>query len=476
MRIPVATIRSPADAVGMVRGVFYGWWLVGIAVVLLTLMALCVFQGLGTFLVALQLEFGWSRTVLSGAFSLSRAQGAVIGPIEGWLIDKVGNRRMILFGYLLMAFGFLMFSQVGNSDFWDLGLFAISSGVWQFYISFITISLGSGVGGWLALMALMNNWFVRQRSLAIATSMSGIHFGGLLVPVLALGIELYGFRWTTFGIAIFLAALILPIYTVLRDKPEDIGLLPDGARPGVGRQPERSTDKSESQSTERNTAKSTAANDDDDEQEFTAMQALRTRAFWILTVVHMSSSVSIVTLALHLAPKLTDMGMSLSGAGTIVLIYTVLALPTQFVAGWLADRMPKPPLIFFFILLQGVGIMLIAVTDQILMALVFAVLYGIGFGGRIPLLTSIRGEYFGRKAFATIMGLSQMPNNICMIFAPLFAGFMFDTTGTYFIPFAFFGFLNILGAFLMLTVKRPSMQEPADAESIATTKAAQPSR
>ena len=182
----------------------------------------------------------------------------------------------------------------------------------------------------------------------------------------------------------------------------------------------------------------------------------------------MSSSVSIVTLALHLAPKLTDMGMSLSGAGTIVLIYTVLALPTQFVAGWLADRMPKPPLIFFFILLQGLGIMLIAVTDQIMMALVFAVLYGIGFGGRIPLLTSIRGEYFGRKAFATIMGLSQMPNNICMIFAPLFAGFMFDTTGTYLIRFAFFGFLNILGAFLMLTVKRPSMQEPADAESTAT--------
>ena len=101
--------------------------------------------------------------------------------------------------------------------------------------------------------------------------------------------------------------------------------------------------------------------------------------------------------------------------------------------------------------------MLVAITDQIFMALIFAVLYGIGFGGRIPLLTSIRGEYFGRKAFATIMGLSQMPNNIAMIFAPLFAGFMFDTTGTYFIPFAFFGLLNVLGAFLMLTVKRPQV-------------------
>ena len=451
MRIPVNAVRSPSDVVGLVRGVFYGWWLVGIAVVLLTLMAVSVFQGLGTFLVALQTEFGWSRTVLSGAFSLSRAQGAVIGPIEGWLIDKVGNRRMILFGYLLMAFGFLMFSQVGNNAFWDIGIFRLESGVWQFYVAFITISLGSGVGGWLALMSLMNNWFVRQRSLAIATSMSGIHLGGLLVPVLALGIELHGFRWTTFGIAIFLGALILPVYTVLRDKPEDIGQLPDGERPGTRRSQERGSEAGATQ------ASSSAGGDD--EQEFTVMQALKTRAFWILTIVHMSSSVSIVTLALHLAPKLTDMGMSLSGAGTIVLIYTILALPTQFVAGWLADRMPKPPLIFFFILLQGIAIMLIAVTDQIFMALIFAVLYGIGFGGRIPLLTSIRGEYFGRKAFATIMGISQMPNNICMIFAPLFAGYMFDTTGTYFIPFAFFGLLNVLGAFLMLTVKRPQVQE-----------------
>ena len=215
-----------------------------------------------------------------------------------------------------------MFSQVGNNAFWDVGLFRLESGVWQFYIAFITISLGSGVGGWLAIMALLNNWFVRQRSLAIATSMSGIHLGGLLVPVLALGIELYGFRLTTFGIAIFLVVLILPVFTLLRDKPEDMGLLPDGGRAGLRHPSERSA--------------AQPASADDDEPEFTAMQALRTRAFWILTIVHMSSSVSIVTLALHLAPKLTDMGMSLSGAGTIVLMYTIIALPAPIRcgAGW----------------------------------------------------------------------------------------------------------------------------------------------
>ena len=197
-----------------IRGVFYGWWLVGIGVLMLTLMSVAVFQGLGTFLVALQREFGWSRTVLSGAFALARAEGAVVGPLEGWLIDKVGSRRMMLIGYSLMGLGFYLFSQVHS--------------VWQFYLAFLVITLGSGLGGWLAMISLINNWFVRKRSIALATAMSGVHLGGFLVPVLALGIEFYGFRWTTFGISIFLLAIIGPVFTVLRNKPEDSGLRPDG--------------------------------------------------------------------------------------------------------------------------------------------------------------------------------------------------------------------------------------------------------
>ncbi|MCI0791600.1 MAG: MFS transporter [Chloroflexi bacterium] len=435
MHLTRKNIQPPWDLVGVVRGVFYGWWLVGISVILLTVMSVAVFQGLGTFLVTLQREFGWSRTVLSGAFALARAQGAVIGPVEGFLIDKIGNRRMILFGYMMMAFGFYLFSQVHS--------------IWQFYLAFIVITLGSGLGGWLAIISMINNWFSRMRSMAMATTMSGIHLGGFLVPVLALGLEIYGFRWTTFGISVFLFLLVIPVYKALYNAPEDKGLLPDGDPPRpAGKQV---------------AAEASPSQPDDDEPDFTARQALRTRAFWILTIVHMSSSISIVSLALHLVPKLTDMGMSLSGAGTIVLIYTLFALPTQFIAGYLADRLPKPPLIFFFITLQAVAILIIAVANQISLALVFAVLYGIGFGGRIPLLTAIRGEYFGRKAFATIMGLSQMPNNIGMIFAPLFAGFMFDATGTYLVPFGIFGVLNLLGGFLMLTVRKPKLGDSRSA-------------
>ena len=399
--------------------IFYGWWLVGVAAFLLTLMSLTVFQGIGTILVALERQFGWSRTALSGAFSLARVEGAILGPVEGFLVDRVGTRKMVLIGYILMGLGFIWLGQVKT--------------LWAFYASFMTITLGSGLGGWLAIIAMVNNWFTRQRTFAMASAMSGIHFGGLLVPLLALGIETFEFRGAATIIGVFLLIVVGPAAKVIRNRPEDINLQPDGDSERL----------SESALTE------------DEEPDFTARQALRTPVFWILTIMQVASSIAIVTLALHLVPKLTDMGMTLSGAGTVVLTYTIVALPSQFLSGYFADRLPKTLMIAIFLAIQGIAITIIAFADTVLLAYIFAVLYGIGFGGRNPLTTAIRGEYFGRKAFATIMGISQFPMNIGMIGAPLFAGYMFDTTNSYVIPFSVFAILTFFGAFLMLFVKKP---------------------
>ena len=420
------------------RNTFYGWKLVALSVFMLSLMALTVFQGLGTFLVAFERQFGWTRTQMSGAFALARAEGAVLGPIEGWLIDRLGNRRMILIGYIIMGIGFLLFSQVNS--------------LWQFYAVFALITLGSGLGGWLAMISMVNNWFIRQRSLAIAAAMSGVHVGALMVWPLAFGIDNYGFRWTTFVIGVFLLVIIGPVTKAVRNRPEDMGLQPDGDFGASANRGPR--DQS-----------------DDDAPEFTAKQALRTRAFWALTIVHLSSSISIVTLALHLAPKLTDMGFSLSGAAVIPIVYTLVALPAQFLAGYVADRFPKPLVTFVFLVFQASGIMVIAFAETALLAYIFALLYGVGFGGRIPLLTAIRGDYFGRKAFATIMGLSQVPNNILMIFAPLFAGFMYDLQQSYFVPFFTFSILAFMGAALMLTVKKPELSESPAAQTVGSERA-----
>ena len=441
-------LLKPANLITGYKTVFYGWKLVGVSVFMLALMSVAVFQGLGTFLVALERHFGWTRAQMSFAFSLARGESAILGPAEGWLIDRLGNRRMILIGYVVMSVGFIMFAGVES--------------LLQFYAAFMVVTLGSGLGGWLAMISLVNNWFVRKRSLAIATAMSGIHFGGFMLWPLAYGVDNHGFRWTTLGIGVFLLIIIGPVWKAIRNRPEDMGLRPDGDRSDLAG------------------GAGASETSDADEPEFTARQALKTRAFWALAVVHLSSSVSIVTLSIHLAPKLTDMGLSLTAAAFIPLVYTAVALPAQFVAGFVADRYPKQIVILIFLALQATGILILAFSEAplieflrgllsatplgaradsiatILPVVMFAVSYGIGFGGRIPLLTAIRGEYFGRKAFATIMGISQFPNNIAMIFAPLFAGYVYDSTQSYLIPFATFAALAFMGAALTLTVKKPN--------------------
>ena len=303
---PPLRVRAtgPRGVFGALRGVFYGWYLVGVASMMLTVMSLTVFQSTGTYFVALNREFGWSRTLLSGGFAFSRIQGAAIGPIEGFLIDRFGNRTMFVVGFSMMGAGFLMLSQL-REGMVLLGFLPFSA-VMQYYIALGVITIGSGLGGWLTMMSMVNNWFSRQRSFAMATAMSGIHFGGFLVPVLAFFIDHEGIRPSMMVIGVLVLAIVVPVALVMRNKPEDYGMRPDGDPP-----PRVTT-----QTRDDTTAPASEASDD--EPEYTAWQALKTPAFWVVTIVHMSSTLSIVALSVHLAPKLTDMGMSLTGAGFVL--------------------------------------------------------------------------------------------------------------------------------------------------------------
>ena len=408
---------------------------------MLTLMSLTVFQSTGTYFVALNREFGWSRTLLSGGFAFSRIQSAAIGPIEGYLIDRFGNRTMFVIGFTMMGGGFLLLSQLRE------GVVLLDAlpfpAVVQYYLAMGVITIGSGLGGWLTMMSMVNNWFSRQRSFAMATAMSGIHFGGFLVPVLAFFIDNTGFRPSMMVVGVLVIAIVAPVAMIMRNNPEDYGMMPDGDPP------RRKTDAQEGEGA------AASGPEADEEPEYTAWQALKTPAFWVVTIVHMSSTLSLVALSVHLSPKLTDAGMSLTGAGVVIFAYTLIALPMQFLSGYIADRMSKPPLICLFLLTQAAALVVIAYAENVFMAYIFALLWGIAFGGRGPLLTSIRGDYFGRKAFATIMGISQLPTSIIMVITPLYAGYVFDETGSYFIPFISFAFCALAGAVLIMFARRP---------------------
>ncbi len=398
---------------------------------MLMLMSTTVFQGVGTFFVALERTFGWNRTTLSGAFALSRAEGALLGPLEGFLVDRLGTRKMVIVGYLIMGLGFIFYSRIDS--------------IWEFYVAYLAISLGSGIGGWIAFVTLINNWFSRRRALAMSLAVSGIQLGGFLVPLMAWGIENYNFRITALFIGLLLIAVAVPASRLIRNSPEDIGLQADGTT--IPR---------------RNTASpSSAQSEPGDVPDMTPRQALKTIAFWVIAVARLTSVVSIITLSVHLVPKLTDSGISLITANFIVTLYTFMAFLSGFVAGYLADRTSKVAVLFVCMFLQALAMGILTVFDSLPMAVVFAVLWGIGFGGRVPLLTAIIGDFFGRKHFGSILGINMVPSNIAMIFAPLFAGFMFDLRQSYFIPFAVFAIMGLLGAFVILLARMPSPPDEA---------------
>ena len=190
-------------------GIFYGWWLVGVGVFLLSLMSLSVFRGMSVMTVVLQREFGWTRTQISLSALLNRVEGAALGPIEGYLIDRIGARKMVFVGFSIMAIGFVLFSLVQN--------------IWQFYAVFILITLGSGIGGWLAVIAILNSWFDKKRSIAMAGAMSGILLAGFFLPPYTIALNA-SFRGTVFFLGLIIFIVALPSVKILRNKPEDMGL------------------------------------------------------------------------------------------------------------------------------------------------------------------------------------------------------------------------------------------------------------
>ena len=251
------------------RGVFYGWWLVGIAMVTVAMTTGAAGHGLGVFFVALERQFGWSRTIISGAFALARLEGTVLGPVEGYFTDRFGTRRIVLVGFFVLGCGFMMFS--------------FSNSILGFYVAFLVVAMGQGLGGFLPLITLANNWFVRRRSMAIAIAGTGGFLGGSLVPVLALGISTVGWRTVSVSLGIFFLLLGFPLTRLIRNRPEEYGLLPDGDSPD----------------TQSPSVRKEAQTDSTGDEDFTARQAMATPAFWLITFSHGLSAMVVGALPLR---------------------------------------------------------------------------------------------------------------------------------------------------------------------------------
>ena len=407
------------------KGIFFGWYIVAGGFVLNAILGGLMFHAFGLYVVEFVDEFGWSRTALSIAFSIQMVEAGLLGPIQGWVLDKYGPRRIMLVGITIFGIGFFMLSQINTLT--------------EFYIAFIVIALGMGVGSMMGVAVAVVNWFNRKRALATAIMTIGFAFGGFLQPGVAWALENIGWRETSFISGLLVLGVGLPLALLMRHRPEQYGYGVDGDPPrqGLG-------------------ASGSMEDFDPDEINFTWQEAMRTRAFWLISIGHALSLLVIGAVMVHFVSYISDsLGYSLSQAANLLLVITVATVIGMLVGGYLGDRMPMRHILAVAMIGHMVSLLVLTLWATIEGAITFSIIHGLAFGARGPLTMAIRAEYFGRAAFGTVMGFSSLIILLGMVFGPIIAGLSYDMTGSYQTGFIGLAIVGGLGSFAFVFSTRP---------------------
>jgi MFS family permease len=421
---------------------FYGWWILAASSILGMFGNGSISSGFSRFFEPIRQDLGISYASMSLVFSLARAEGGAGGPLVGWLADKFGTRPLVFFGGLTAGIGLMLLSRADS--YWQLVL--LFAGV---------VSLGKTAALGQTLMAVVNQWFVRRRALTLSTLMTAFAGGGaFIVLLLDLGISQLGWRNTVLFTGLFIALLTIPVSLIIRSKPEDMGLSPDGDNPAprpssIRRGPGRRA--------------STMA-----EGDFTVRQAMRTSAFWLIlagVITRVSASNAIIV---HIFPMLELKGLDAQTATIYVSIMFFLTIPLRFLLGVAGGHVSPRKMLFWGMNLGAVGLFALwglpGVPGIVLFVVGLAVVEGI---------TSVNwlmvGDYFGRSRFASLMGAMSVFHNLGLFIAPIFAGLVRDQTASYSIVLLTFAPMFVVSAIFFSLARRPSLpgtpaQSPVRAE------------
>ena len=409
--------------------IYFGWWIVIAGIIFQGLSGMVFMHSAGAYFVLLRDQFQWSGTVLSGAFSLSRIESGILGPLQGLLLDKVGPRAVARIGILLFALGFVFMSRMDS--------------VIEFYGSFALIALGSGLAGFLTLTTTIVNWFERRRALAVGLATAGMGLGGLAAPVIAWALTTFGWRDVALFSGLAIAVVGLPLTQLYRRTPEEYGYQIDGGAP---RSP-------------RGRAAQTAPQRrwGADARAFTAREAMRTQAFWLISLGHASSLLVVSAMMVHLIPHLVQsLDFSVEEAAGVVAVLNVMMIVCQIMGGYVGDRFNKLRVAAVCMLLHSVALLILANATGPAMAYLAAGIHGMAWGLRGPQMTAVRAEYFGRAAFGTIMGFSNLIIMMGMVMGPLIAGILEDSRGDYTLAFTLLATMTALGSGFFAFTRRPA--------------------
>ena len=323
---------------------------------------------------------------------------------------------------------------------------------WGYWLVWgLLLGTGSNIALSLPLDTSISNWFVKKRGLATSIKwvFSGLS-GVVVMPLIAWMTEAHGWRTacTVGGIVMAAAGLPIAFFLIKPRRPEYYGLLPDGARIAeeVGASQDKMLEKGVQYATEVQ------------EVEFTVRQAVKTRAFWLLFLAQSVPGLVAPVMSLHCIPFLTDplpsgMGMELIKASSIMAMMLLFSLPTRFIGGWIADRISIKHTRYIMtvsLFLQGFSVLLFLLHRTVFMVYVWFILFGLGQGLGFSAGPFMRARFFGRKAFGSIQGISALFMTPVGVLAPVYAGWIYDTSGSYI--FAFQLLVALTGVSLLLSL------------------------
>ncbi len=406
--------------------VFYGWYIVGACLFMRLYTSGIVNFGFTAVFEPIAEQFGWSYAQISLAGSIRGLEIGLLAPVMGLLVDRWGSRRLVVAGTLILSVGFLIFSRVSSPA--------------MFYGAFVVISIGMSTFGQTVLTSAVANWFRKKVGVAVGIAVSGIGFGGLLVPAVTKLIDLVGWRMAMLTIGLSIPITILPLSLLLRNKPEYYGYQPDGELSSTGE------------------TKNVQILKSNTEVNVSAKQALRNRAFWHIAIASMGHSFVVGAVTMHVMPYLSSVGITRNVSSLVALALPLVSVCGRLGGGWLSDRLNKRYVFATSLALIAVGLFFfehITLGTKWLFA-AFIITFSFGWGCSVTTRIALLREHFGRYSFGIILGFMSgimMVGNISG--APL-AGWAFDTWGSYHGVWLCYSALATAGVVLAITIPSSS--------------------
>ncbi len=394
---------------------FYGYVIVAVASLIMVVMWGSFFS-FGVFLEPLLAEFGWTRALISGAFSLSLLLFGLLGIVTGRLTDKFSPRIVLtVFGFLF-GLGYLLMSQV--------------HAIWQLYL-FYGVMVGVGMSGnVIPLTATVARWFVKRRGMMTGITVSGVGVGLLVMPLVVNWlISGYGWRKTYFIVGLITLVLTVLAAQFLKRDPRQIGQLAYG----------------EAELEEKGLDLQVSG--------FPFREALSTRQFWILGAIIFCFGFFWQTISAHIVSHGIRLGISATYAASVLAVIGGISVAGRIFMGGLGDKIGSKLVFVIAFALMAVALFWLQLAKELWMLYLFAVIFSFGYGGESTSRPLMVAELFGLREHGVIHGAVLIGSTTGGAIGPFVAGYIFDVTGSYQLAFLIGAIISVIGLILILSLK-----------------------